>query len=96
MVEKVIEKIKRLEQTCHGCPSQWEGETYSGKKVYIRYRWGCLNIGIGDDPLGKDYGNTCSIASGELVDGVIDIKKVEELTNDVIDWSDYTLVDNVL
>lgn len=37
-------KIKNLEQTCGGCPSQWEGEDIDGNYVYIRYRWGTLRL----------------------------------------------------
>lgn len=36
--------IKKLEQTCGGCPSQWEGEDIDGNYVYIRYRWGILRM----------------------------------------------------
>lgn len=37
-------KIKKLEQTSYGCPSQWEGEDENGSYVYIRYRWGILRL----------------------------------------------------
>lgn len=41
--------IKSLEQTCFGCPSQWEGKTKCGKDIYIRYRWGHLRLDIDDN-----------------------------------------------
>jgi len=37
-------KIKKLEQTCYGCPSQWEGEDNERNYIYIRYRWGTLRV----------------------------------------------------
>jgi hypothetical protein len=39
-------KIISLSKTCEACPSQWEGKTAEGKKVYIRYRWGRLTMYI--------------------------------------------------
>ena len=41
-------RIVQLTKTCDSCPSQWEGETDTGKKVYIRFRWGGLSIGVGN------------------------------------------------
>ena len=41
-------KIHNLTQTCSVCPSQWEANTADGRKVYIRYRWGQLRVGVGD------------------------------------------------
>ena len=42
-------KLKNLKQTCIACPSQWEGELENGKFIYIRYRWGNLGYGIGEN-----------------------------------------------
>lgn len=41
--------VTRLIQTCEACPSQWEGRTATGDHVYIRYRWGTLQVGLADD-----------------------------------------------
>lgn len=40
--------VVELKQTCSACPSQWEGSTDDGRCVYIRYRWGTLEVGIGE------------------------------------------------
>ena len=44
-------------------PTQWSGETVEGRKVYIRYRWGTLNVDL-EDPLEEllslDYGGEYS------------------------------------
>jgi hypothetical protein len=45
----VLPVVKRLEQTCNACPSQWEGETEGGLGIYIRYRWGVLSCTINDE-----------------------------------------------
>ena len=40
--------VADLKQTCESCPSQWEGRTDDGQFIYIRYRWGSLEYGIGE------------------------------------------------
>ena len=42
-------KLKSITQTCFACPSQWKGETESGKKVFIHYRNGTLTVYIDDE-----------------------------------------------
>src|ERR1700738_476752 len=42
-------ELASLSQTCHMCPSQWEGRTVDGEYVYIRFRWGTLTLGFGPD-----------------------------------------------
>jgi hypothetical protein len=37
-------------QTCHGCPEQWEGQLKDGRHFYFRYRHGSAGLGIGLDP----------------------------------------------
>jgi hypothetical protein len=37
-------------QTCHGCPEQWEGQLNDGRRFYFRYRHGSAGLGIGLDP----------------------------------------------
>lgn len=39
-------KLKALQRTCEAFPAQWEGVTYDGKFVYIRYRYGCLQLSV--------------------------------------------------
>ena len=39
--------IKELVQTAYAFPSQWEGKTDDGRVVYIRYRSGWLEVGVG-------------------------------------------------
>ena len=38
--------VTELVQTCPASPSQWEGRTAQGQRVYIRYRWGCGRLDI--------------------------------------------------
>ncbi len=57
--------IQTLEMTCDACPSQWEGTTIKGRKIYIRYRWGYLRVDID--------GKTIYMKShGDGLDGMMD------------------------
>lgn len=39
--------LRELRKTCGACPSQWEGTLEDGREVYIRYRWGGLEVVVG-------------------------------------------------
>ncbi len=66
-------RIKTLDQTYEGCPSQWEGTMENGDSIYIRYRWGGLSVDInGENIFNKSVGDT--------LDGFIELDKVLELT----------------
>ena len=66
--------VKDIKQTCSSCPSQWEGHTINGNKVYIRYRYGFLSVEIANEQVfGKQ------LADG--MDGVISWEKVKEIAN---------------
>lgn len=49
--------IRELTLTCGACPTQYEGTTVDGRGVYIRYRWGRLDVHIGTD-VDDAIGNT--------------------------------------
>ena len=53
-----------LNQTCFGCPSQWEGRSEFGNEVYIRYRHGTLSLDINDEEV-------VSMEIGNGMDGVM-------------------------
>lgn len=46
-------KIVSLTQTTSACPTQWEGLTDNGEKVYVRFRFGNLSISIDGKPIFK-------------------------------------------
>lgn len=43
----MVLELVELQQTCHSCPSQWEGKTKDGKTFYARYRhsYWCVEVG---------------------------------------------------
>jgi hypothetical protein len=40
--------VTEIIQTSPESPSQWEGKTDDGRAIHIRYRHGCLDVGVGD------------------------------------------------
>jgi hypothetical protein len=60
--------VRTLTKTCGACPAQWEGETFDGKRVYARYRWGHLSVSVDNETvfseqLGDGYDGTLSLES---------------------------------
>jgi hypothetical protein len=41
-------RVTKIRQTSELCPSQWEGRLEDGRHIYIRYKWGLLEVGIGE------------------------------------------------
>jgi hypothetical protein len=41
--------VTELVRTSLASPSQWEGKTKDGRAIYIRYRSGWLEVGVGDN-----------------------------------------------
>jgi hypothetical protein len=89
-------KIKTLNKTCWGCPTQYEGVLEDGRMIYARYRWGHLTISVSPKPTNDIY----EAVEGELIydsqsedewDGVMDdlifkehLKKIKiELVGDI-------------
>lgn len=55
-------RVASITQTCHACPSQWEGLLDDGREVYVRYRFGWLSISIrvsGEELFSKFCGEDC-------------------------------------
>lgn len=44
-----LPRVVALKKTCTACPSQWEGALEDGRVIYVRYRWGELSVGTGND-----------------------------------------------
>jgi hypothetical protein len=66
------------------CPSQWEGKTDDGKRVYIRYRWGYLNLDVdGETILGRQVGDEYG--------GLMDYTQLQYWLADVVMLPDYQM-----
>jgi len=67
--------ITKLENTRMARPAQWEGEGKNGEQVYIRYRWGYLELDVnGVFVYGVRYGRN--------YDGHMNIETMKELLKD--------------
>jgi hypothetical protein len=80
--------VTTLVRTCLRSPSQWQGQTSDGRVVYVRYRWGCLEIGIGtslDDAI-LNSGKLFERRLGGRYDGSMEIDQLREATLGLIEW----------
>jgi hypothetical protein len=86
-------RISRVNQTCERNPSQWEGLTDDGTRIYARYRWGCLSIGSGKtiDEAIANSNNLFEKSLGGKRDGHLEYDKLREVTAGVIDWPEQHL-----
>ena len=87
---KLKYKVKKLIKTCEGYPSQWEVELEDGRMIYIRYRWGVLDVrisehstnDINDAVRGKSIYKECV---GGIFDGVMEDEKMLLFLKNIID-----------
>ena len=85
-------KVVELERTCPACPSQWEGKLEDGRMIYIRYRWGYLEVRVSKEPTdnvdeavcGKEVFGT---GYGGQYDGEMSELELVGLTMAVVDYS---------
>lgn len=80
-------KIKRIVCTCHASPSLWEAYTEEDEAVYIRYRWGLLEIRVskpGETIADAIYNGKVVFSKqiGDKLDGMIEKEDVLEILED--------------
>jgi hypothetical protein len=83
-------KLTSIEQTCLACPSQWEGKLKSGRMIYVRYRWGTLNICVSKFPTDDfdwmlnviEYSNPTDRYAPEVYDDLVNELNYRGLTSD--------------
>ncbi len=78
--------VTELEKTCAMCPSQWSGRTDDGRHVYVRYRWGHLQVGFGATPTAAVDDDTISLVLGDSLDGWLDEDELAAATSDRVKW----------
>ncbi len=76
-----VPKFTRTEQTCFGCPSQWDARDAEGNQYYLRFRWGVGTVSLrgrmaGGEMEYLDRGE--EIASFETSDGLDGVIGIEE------------------
>jgi hypothetical protein len=79
-------KIVELRHTCEACPAQWEGRLEDGRYLYVRYRWGTLQVGLGPtfgDAVGNSHHDEVEI--GGAFDGYLSYDELRERLPD-FEW----------
>lgn len=79
-------RILSIKCTCKACPSQWEGYDENGKLVYIRYRWGFLDISYWNESR-QIYGKQI----GDPLDGTLSYEQLKKYTEQRIQWPEECL-----
>lgn len=80
-------KVLEVVQTCKARPSQWEGRLEDGRALYVRYRYGYLQIGAGST-LGEAIDDT-SIFGKQLatqLDGELSYQDLLDITSGLLTW----------
>lgn len=92
-------KIKTLTKTCDSCPAQWEGKTYEDKFVYVRYRFGCLQLSVADSEYYAVMGtespvtfcsstpSTVYLDVGDEMDGSMELTELIHYSQEFFDFS---------
>ena len=79
--------VIELARTCFACPSQWEGTTDRGKYIYIRYRWGYLEVELAENENAWRFGHYQSIYDmqvGDDLDGSMGNRVLIELLDGIV------------
>lgn len=76
--------LTQLEMTCGACPSQWEGRLLDGRFVYVRYRWGCLAVGMEATMEDAIMNRELVLSTGDNFHGVMSTKEMLAVTGFVL------------
>ncbi len=77
--------VVSCEQTTTACPTQWEGKTDDGQRVYARYRGGRLAVYVGTDyPIAAH--RMFELSFGHPLDGSLNGATLAALTKDALTW----------
>lgn len=80
-------KVVEVVQTSRARPSQWEGRLEDGRALYVRYRYGYLQIGAGStlDEAIDDISIFGKQLSTQL-DGELAYQTLQEITAGLLTW----------
>ena len=79
--------VRHVRKTSQHHPAQWHGMTADDRHVYVRYRWGHLQVGIGDtfDDAVSDE-SILSVQRGGPYDGELPYADLVEATQGTMQW----------
>jgi hypothetical protein len=87
-----LPKVTSLKKTCIACPSQWEGTLDDGRALYVRYRWGGLSVGAGediDDAISRWRDDALFEEDvGDGLDGFMDLPELKDHLRGLLDFAE--------
>ncbi|MCH7806956.1 MAG: hypothetical protein IH995_07425 [Proteobacteria bacterium] len=87
MTKRGLIKVASVAQTCFACPAQWQGETEDGQEIYVRYRWGWLEVHLGGvltEPI-------LDLQLGGEWHGEMTFEDLKKHTKEIISWPEKCL-----
>lgn len=78
--------VRELELTCESCPAQWQGRTVDGRFVYVRYRSGWLQVGVGDTFKAAVCDESDVRRLGDGYDGFMTYEELKAATRGRVEW----------
>lgn len=78
--------VVELRMTCLSHPAQWEGLTRDGQVIYVRYRWGTLQVGVGATLHEAAGQYTIRKHLGDGYDGSLTYEELQSATRDEVSW----------
>lgn len=81
--------LTEFRMTCSACPSQWEGKTDKGKRVYVRYRFGYLSFSVNNGDESQrvlDYEEIFGKNLGNEFDGLLSTQDLMFLTKHFVTY----------
>ena len=84
-------RVIEATRTCVWCPSQWDGRTDDDRAVYVRYRWGCLRVTVGEPGDRDEFAGVrgrwvYSAEIGDGFDGALSGAELARRTAGVLEW----------
>lgn len=79
--------VSELAQTLEARPSQWEGLLDDGRHIYVRFRYGNLQVGVGltlEDAVTDD--NTFNQQISHPFDGILTYQGLIAATQGLFTW----------
>lgn len=77
--------------TCSACPSQWDIYTDENKYIYVRYRWGVLEVTL--NAFQENEKELLYESIGEDLDGYLETERLMMHTKSILDWSNSRIFD---
>jgi len=86
-------RVKKVVKTCKAYPAQWGGITEDMRQVYVHYRYGCLEIYLGNVGDMSDFEfaglldkRVLSVVHGDKLDGMLEYSELKILSTGIVEF----------